>query len=802
MLGNLMRSTLLSTHAPLLEARVGPRVFGINRLMVAATTAGSLLAAGLTGCSNARTIGPWELVPTETGFDISRSDGSEFVGSLAMEIGIGEADVEFQTGAYRFDDGTTEWKSVVPSRRPTGQDPVYTWELDDEFGDAYGLVSVAELRDGILAVAVVAADPEVNRTRLSVPCTGEDHFAGFGQHAQDVDHVGEAFPLWVSEPGIGKTDDETQGDDWFLTGTKHASSYPDPFFIKPDPLGVEIVTQSRVEVDLCTSDDWSAAVWSGSTEILFYDVATPMEAVQKHALRNGPPVLPPAWAFAPWNDAIGGEDRVRQVASELREAGATSGVIWTEDWKGGEDSVYGYTLIPNWEIDETLYPDAAGLASDLKANGFGWFAYFQPFLVEGTDAWEEAGEFAIRNEDGSTYTFLGMTLETTTVLDLTRDDAREWAEAKMQGALDLGFTGWMADFAEWLPTDAVMAGADALDAHNAYPLWWQETNAAVLNGGAQSNGGETEGVQFTRSGWTGSPTLSPVGWAGDQRTSFDTDDGFPTVVPMGIGAGISGVPLYTHDIGGYQSIGNDPSTKELWWRWCTLGAMSPIMRTHHGAFMADDWQFDSDAETLALYATWSRVHGRMAPYRRGLAAEAQSKGTPLVRAPFLVWPDEDWGRTDAWLLGDLLVAPVMEEGALSRGVDLPSAVGWFDFWTGQAVQSGEFDVPLDSIAVFAPVGAIVPMYTDVADTLFEGPLSGLVTADEVDTGRTVYVFASGASSISSSFTEADGTSYSVSGVATGPAESTVQADSGDVSVGGLTVQIRGPVERTYAVVVR
>ena len=190
------------------------------------------------------------------------------------------------------------------------------------------------------------------------------------------------------------------------------------------------------------------------------------------------------------------------------------------------------------------------------------------------------------------------------------------------------------------------------------------------------------------------------------------------------------------------------------------------------------------------------------------AAEAEDKGTPLVRAPFLTYPDEDWGRTDAWLLGDLLVAPVMEEGALSRQVDLPAANeamaggGWFDFWTGEPAQSGNFDVPLDSIAVFAPAGAIVPMYTDVADTLVEGPLSGLVTVDEVDVGRTVNVFASGAGSISSSFEEVDGTAYTVSGTATGPASSTVETVSGDVEVGGLTVEIRGPIVRMYAVVVR
>lgn len=750
----------------------------------------------LTACSPDRTVGAWQVVPTETGFDVLREDGSALVSGLGLELGTGTASIEFQTGSYRFDDETVEWTAVIPHGHPSGRDPALTWELDDVDGNPLGQVSVAQLSAGILAIGVVAADSAVNRTRFSVPCTGDDHFAGFGQHAQDVDHVGQAFPLWVSEPGIGKSDTETQGDDWFLTGTRHATSYPDPFFIRPDPLGVELVTQARVEVDLCTSDTWSATTWDGVTEILLYDVASPLEAVQAHALRPGTPVLPPAWAYAPWNDAVGGAERVRTVASELRESGALSGVIWTEDWKGGEESAYGYHLLPNWEVDEALYPDAEGIAAELAANGFQWFAYFQPFLVEGNPSWDEASDLVIKHEDGTPYTFTGMTFEPTSVLDLTRQDARDWAASKMQAAVDIGFTGWMADYAEWLPTDAVLADGDALDDHNAYPLWWQDTNASVLNGDVS---GQAAGVMFTRSGWTGSPTRSPVAWAGDQRTSFDADDGLPTVLPMGIGAGIAGVPLFTHDIGGYQSIGNDPSTKELWWRWCTLGAMTPIMRTHHGAFADDDWQFDSDAETLAFYARWSQIHGRLAPYLQGLANVAQATGTPVVRAPFLTYPAESWGRMDAWLLGDLLVAPVLEEGALARQVDLPSEASWFDFWTGAAASSGEYAVPLDSIAVFAPSGAIVPMFTDPADTLVDGPLSGVVTRDEVDTGRTVYIFGSG-SSLSSSFTEADGTRYTVSGAAS-VAETTVDVTTGTARVGGLDVTIEGPIARRYTLVV-
>ena len=132
----------------------------------------------------------------------------------------------------------------------------------------------------------------------------------------------------------------------------------------------------------------------------------------------------------------------------------------------------------------------------------------------------------------------------------------------------------------WLPVDAKLsAGVDAWDAHNQYPRWWQDTNFEVL--------GEADAAFFVRSGWVGTAGAAPVVWLGDQRTSFDTDDGFPTVLPLALGLAASGVPITTHDIAGYQSVGNDPSTKELWLRWAALGAYSPIMRTHHGAYEED-----------------------------------------------------------------------------------------------------------------------------------------------------------------------------------------------------------------------
>lgn len=727
-------------------------------------------------------------------FTLARTDGKLLVSGLRFATGLGDETFEMQVGSYLETGGATEWTPLTP-RKGHGHDPLWTFNLEDEKGDVVGVVDVAEPASGFVTWTVQGAG---NRVRWEAACTGDDHFAGLGQHAMDVDHVGEAFPLWVGEPGIGKTDTEVPTDDWYLTGTKHATSYPEPFLVRPEPLGLLVDAAARVEVDLCTDADWRVDVWATTTQYILIDGDSPLDIVRTHALLTGPAPTPPTWALAPWNDAVGGAERVHTVATALRAAGAPSSAIWTEDWKGAEQTGWGYHLLPSWTLDETLYPDAAGIDAELEALGFKWLAYFSPFVVADTVEWEEAADLLIQDDAGDPYVFTGVTFEDTSVLDLTRDDARAWAAEKMIAAAEIGFDGWMADYAEWLPTDAHLANADAMEAHNAYPLWWQETNLLAFSG---ITGSVLDMAYFTRSGWVGTVARTATSWLGDQRTSFDVDDGLPTVVPMSIGAGMSGLAWFGSDIGGYQSVGNPPSTKELWFRWCALGAFSPIMRTHHGAFKDDNWQFDADADTLAHYARYATVHTALYPYLRALGRQATADGTPLVLAPFLAYPDEPWGRTDAYLLGpSLFVSPVMApspggDGVTTVTVTLPAGPTWYDFWTGAVATSGNVTVPMDGIPVYAPAGAILPMFGTVPDTLLADPLPGLRTLADVDGERIIHVYAGAPGS----FEEEDGTRYTTDGVATGSGTASATLASGTVTAGGLTLTVAGRAERAYTV---
>lgn len=721
--------------------------------------------------------------------------------------GAATTDVEMQFGAFRFTDAglsVREHGAMGKVRGRRGQ-PVLI-ELSDADGASWGTLTVQS--DGPVLVLDLAPDPAGGEpgdgalasgvVGLSAACDADDHFLGTGSHAFDIDHVGEAFTLWVQEPGIGKNAEDGDFTGWPLQGGRHDSSFPMPVLVRPHRgQGIVVDDTARVDLDLCATDPdrFEVRAWrDGALRVAVVASGSGLGAVREVARYQGLLELPPPWAFGPWNDAVRGEARVDAVAARLRAFGASSTAIWSEDWKGAEETEFGYRLKGEWTLDEALYPDAAAQAARLESQGFQWMAYFSPFLIQGTRAWDEAHEAGVvlTDPDGATYTWNGATFEPTTMVDLSSEAGLDWAATRMEAALDLGFDGWMADFAEWLPVDADLAGGhDAFRYHNAFPLWWQALNRRVVEG--------TDAVFFVRSGWLGTSGLVPVVWGGDQRTSWQTDDGFPTVLPLGLGLSASGVPVFTHDIAGYQSIGNPGSDRELWFRWASLGAFSPVMRTHHGAFDTGTWQFDSDDATTEHWVATTREHSRLFPYRYGLAAKAADDGTPMLLPVGLVHEQEPIGRIDAWLLGEgMLVAPVLEAGATGRDVDLPGGVRWWSWPALEPATSGFHAAAVEQIPVFVAEGTTIPTFADPPDTFVEAASvdPALRTLAEADAERVVYLVGGGGP-----FTEADGTRYAPSGRPTGAGEVTQTLTSGSVTVAGVTVKVTGTTPRAYTFVV-
>ena len=92
---------------------------------------------------------------------------------------------------------------------------------------------------------------------------------------------------------------------------------------------------------------------------------------------------------------------------------------------------------------------------------------------------------------------------------------------------------------------------------------------------------------------------------------------------------------------------------------------------------------------------WATIAG-------GLVAEAAARGYPVVRHPFLHFPEDPDTRALRYqfLLGpNLMVAPVLDPGVATVQVYFPAGSAWTDLWSGE-----DAGVPGEWVAMPAPLG--------------------------------------------------------------------------------------------------
>jgi len=676
-------------------------------------------------------------------------------------IGSRATTVEMMFGSFRFTENKDAevWRAIDQLGDVTATDDGATFTLrsgDSTVGTGR-LVFVPGTKSGPNPDAAgyprhvrIELVTEAQRVSLATPCDADEHLVGLGGQSFDVDHRGETVPLFVQEDGIGKypDPDENYSGLWFLTGRKHTTHTPMPMVVSSKGYAVAVKTDARAVFALGSErpDATRFEAWEGTLDLNVFlgDGGSAPDALGHMTAWVGRPERPPLSIFAPWIDAIYGSANVRRIAQKLRMNGIPASAIWTEDWRGGEDTFSGYALDEDWRVDRDVYPDFEQLATDLHGMGFAFLTYHNTFIDDKSDVLAEAvaGGFTIKDGEGLPYTFTGITFGGSKLLDLTHPEGVAWAKRVMGEAYTLGSDGWMADFAEWQPTDAVLhSGEDALAVHNRYPVDWAKMTSEILTPRA----GRFTPMHFVRSAWIGSQPHVQVIWPGDQQTDFSDGDGLPSVIPMSINLGLAGFPYIGSDIAGYMSQGTTPTSEELFYRWTSFGAFNPVMRTHHGRSARENYQWENDAGATAQLRRWARFHMQLAAYLWGSSGSFDRDGLPLVRMIALDYPAEPWAWTtiDEYLLGDrLLVAPVQQKGAVSRPVSLPAG-RWYPLLAGPPVMGGEITAAasVSEIPVFVPEGSLLVLFPDGVDTPLPAPnLPSAVTVPEIGGDREVWLY--------------------------------------------------------------
>ncbi|MBI5609333.1 MAG: hypothetical protein HY902_10695 [Deltaproteobacteria bacterium] len=644
-------------------------------------------------------------------------------GSLGLAVRTASPKVQFKFGSFLFDDtGAPPWQSVAKLELQGTAENIAWFH---GFSADSNLLGTLRLTVETPTQVRLSFEPAgtANQTTVAWNCEPKEHFVGFGGQGFDVDHRGHRLELWVSEDGIGKLPAEEPPPLWFVNGKRDQSHTPMPLFVSSRNYGALLRSEYRVLADVCKTDP-KLLRWEnqgGTLDVTLVVAGSPQAVNSKLATLLGTPRMLPGFALMPWIDAIYGSNNVLRIAKKLKELNIPASAIWSEDWRGGTGTAEDYTLDEDWKADDKLYPNMADLSKKLHDFGFKFLTYNNTFVTQDAEIWSEATTkgYAIKDSAGKPYTFIGGKFVPATMLDLDNPDAVLWAKQVYATGLEAGADGWMADFCEWLPTDAVTAAGSGWSRHQGYPVQYQKLNQELLDAWAAKDGRER--LTFVRSAWLGSQPLVQVMWGGDQQTDFSAGDGFPSVVPIALGLGVAGFPYFGSDIAGYASAGTVPTDKELFFRWVPLAALTPVFRTHHGKLAQANWQWEHDAETTAHFKRWATLHTQLFPY---LWMLAQTPEVAMMRPLAWQFPafEPGWTRTDQFMLGDrIAVAPVVSKGAVSRTVELPP-IQWFPLLPPYAaagttvaespVQGGTalpVDVSLTEIPAYVQAGTLLPM---------------------------------------------------------------------------------------------
>ena len=206
-------------------------------------------------------------------------------------------------------------------------------------------------------------------------------------------------------------------------------------------------------------------------------------------------------------------------------------------------------------------------------------------------------------------------------------------------------------------------------------------------------------------------------WAGDNLTCWDS---LKYNIATILGMSLSGVANQGCDIGGFY--GPSPEA-ELMVRWIQNGIFQPrfsIHSTNTDNTVTEPWMY-GDCTDYIREAIGLRY--QLSPYLYSLMERAHKTGLPIME-PMCSAFQEDvkcYEEGVDFMLGDsLLVANVVEKGAVSRKVYLPEGETFYDFYTRAAYEGGrtvELPVDLGSIPLFVRSGAIIPMAEDRLDNL-------------------------------------------------------------------------------------
>jgi alpha-D-xyloside xylohydrolase len=428
----------------------------------------------------------------------------------------------------------------------------------------------------------------------------------------------------------------------------------------------------------------------------------------------------PDWASGFWQCKLRyqTQDELLNVAREYKRRGLPLSVIVAD--------FFHWTRMGDWKFDPACWPDPSAMVNELESMGVKLMVSIWPTVSPTSENYQVMTErgLLINNEYGvdAQHVFVDNGIHGPAYFsyyDATNPDARRfiWDTIRKNYYAHGVKLFWLdndePDVNPWHPENLRFFLGNGVEVASIYPLLHQKAFYEGLK-----SSGETEIVTLSRSAWAGSQRYGSVIWSGDIESSFES---LQAQVRAGLNIAMSGIPWWTTDIGGFHS-GNIETDyfRELIVRWFQYGVFCPVFRLHgyrsplNGPITetgADNevWSFGEDVYRVVKDLLFLRE--RLRPYIHEQMKVASQCGLPPMRPLFVDFPEDSVCESidDQFMFGpEILVAPVLCEGARQRKVYLPGDMEWVDAWNGEKHFGGQWldiNAPLETLPVFLKEGS-------------------------------------------------------------------------------------------------
>jgi alpha-glucosidase len=564
-----------------------------------------------------------------------------------------------------------------------------------------------------LIVSVDAGARVVQRLRADLTTNSLTFLLGRGP----LLGLGEGGPQFDRR---GTVDEMRNGQDGYRLRT-HGARVPVQWIVGTEGWGL-FFHQPLGTFDLSASEGRFAAPTLLPLDVFVVVSNDPAVLVREYAAVTGYAELPARWTFGYMQShrTLAGPDEVLGVARTFREKRLPCDALI---YLGTEFTPSGWnTRNGEFTWNARNFPDPKGTIDALHAMHYKVVLHT---VIEGRHLTGTVDDPCATPEPSG------------------RDAGDQWPDHRTVGCywphhkavFDLGVDGWWPDQGD---------GLDASSRLTRIRMYWD---------GSRRWRPQERPFALHRNGYAGMQRYGAFLWSGDVYTTWET---LRTQVAVGINAGLSGMPFWGTDIGGF--VPTAEYTGELHVRWFQFGAFCPLFRAHGrdwhlrlpwgwntgelgpmevagyggGAANPDPREL-RNASVEPICRKYLELRYRLLPYIYTAARACCDTGMPIIRAMWLHYPDEPdaVAACDQYLWGrDVMVAPVVDRGATSRHLYLPRGT-WYDFWTDARVEGGRWinrGVDLDTIPLYVRAGAVIPLdpVRQSASEPVNGPLTLVV----------------------------------------------------------------------------